>query len=324
MRGIKYFLATAAFATCTSWAAYPEKPINLVVPYPPGGTTDALARVLSAELTKSLGQSVIVENKGGAGGSLGTASVAKADPDGYTLLLGNVGPMAINPSVYKTLSYDPIEDFSPVTLVAEFPLFLVVHPDIPVRNIKELQAYAKSQPNKLNFASVGVGSLSHLTGELFASQTRVPLVHVPYKGGGPAITDLLGGQVQMMFLGIYDGNIKTGKLRALGTSAGKRAAVTPDLPTLAEEGVEGFDVSSWFGILAPKGTPEDVVAHLHREIARIVDRPDMKERIEQLGGTPVTNKPEDFQQMIGSEIQRWKKVVSDTPAVGADDEGRSQ
>ncbi len=325
LRGARYLFAATMFAGCTAvYAAYPEKPVNLVVPYPPGGTTDALARVLSAELAKSLGQPVIVENRGGAGGSLGTAAVAKAAPDGYTLLLGNIGPMAINPSVYENLSYDPGKDFAPITLVAEFPLFLVVHPDIPAKNVRELKSYAQSQPHPLNFASVGVGSLSHLTGELFSSRTGVPLMHVPYKGGGPAITDLLGGQVQMMFLGIYDGNIQSGRLRALGTSSAKRAAVTPDLPTLAEDGVEGFDVSSWFGILAPRGTPAGIVDQLHAQLAEIIARPEMRERIEKLGGTPVTNRPEVFQGLIESEIERWRSIVGDTPALGADGDGKSR
>lgn len=308
--------ACVALLSCTSAFAqnYPTKPITLVVPFPPGGTTDALARLMASELTRELGKPVVVENKGGAGGTIGSALVAKAPADGYTLLFGNQGPNAISPSIYKDLPYDAARAFQPLSLVANFPLFVVTHPSVPARNIQELLAYAKTLPKGLDYASTGVGSTSHVAGLLLAKLTGAPLVHIPYKGGGPAITDLIGGQVPLMFLGIYDENIKSGRLRAIATSSSKRAVAAPDLPTVIESGVPGFDVTAWFGILATAGTPEPIVQRLHQAIATVVSRPSVQKQIEGFGGEPVTNTPAQFSQLIASEIVRWQAILKDTQA----------
>ena len=310
-------VACVALLSCSSAFAqrYPTKPITLVVPFPPGGTTDALARLMASELTRELGKPVVVENKGGAGGTIGSALVAKAPADGYTLLFGNQGPNAISPSIYKDLPYDAAHAFKPLSLVANFPLFVVTHPSVPAHNIQELLAYARTLPKGLDYASTGVGSTSHVAGLLLAKLTGAPLVHIPYKGGGPAITDLIGGQVPLMFLGIYDDNIKTGRLRAIATSSSKRAVAAPDLPTVIESGVPGFDVTAWFGLLTTAGTPEPIVQRLHQAIATAVSRPSVQKQIEGFGGEPVTNTPDQFSQLIASDIVRWQAILKETQAI---------
>jgi tripartite-type tricarboxylate transporter receptor subunit TctC len=315
---IKAFVLAGLFSCTPVWGAYPEKPLTLVVPYPPGGTTDALARIVAAALSKDLGTTVVVENKGGAGGILGTTAVARAKPDGYTVLFGNVGPNALNVSTYKTLPYDASRDFQPISLVANFPLFLVVHPSVPAKTVQELVTYAKTLPSGLDYASVGTGSLSHLTGQLFSSSTGAPLVHIPYKGGGPAVTDLLGGQVPMMFLSVYDNNIRSGRLRAIGTSSKKRSSVAPDVPTLAESGVPNFDVTAWFGILAPAQTPAPIITLLHDKLAAILAQPSIRAQIQNFGGEPVSNSPAEFSALVTAEIERWKGIVKNTPAFTAE------
>ena len=290
---------------------YPSKPVRFVVPFAPGGTTDVLARLVGEKLSASLGQQFVVDNKPGAGGNVGTAQVAKAEPDGYTLLMGTVGTHAINASIYPSLPYDPVQDFAPVTLVATVPNVLVVNPEVPANSVAELIALAKEKPGELNFASSGNGTSIHLSGELFKAMTGVDIVHVPYKGSGPAVVDLLGGQVEMMFDNLPSSapHIKAGKLRPLGVTSKERSPTLPDVPTIAEAGVPGYEALSWFGVLVPAGTPDAVVTRLQQEIAKILADPAMRERFAELGAVPAGDTPAEFAAFIGSETAKWADVV---------------
>ena len=292
---------------------YPSKPVRFVVPFAPGGTTDVLARLVGEKLSASLGQQFVVDNKPGAGGNVGTAQVAKAEPDGYTLLMGTVGTHAINASIYPSLPYDPVQDFAPVTLVATVPNVLVVNPEVPANSVAELIALAKEKPGELNFASSGNGSSIHLSGELFKAMTGVDIVHVPYKGSGPAVVDLLGGQVQMMFDNLPSSapQIKAGKLRPLGVTSKERSPTLPDVPTIAEAGVPGYEALSWFGVLVPAGTPDAIVAKLQNEIAKALADPAMRERFAELGAVPVGGTSAEFADLITAETAKWAKVVQD-------------
>ena len=290
---------------------YPSKPVRFVVPFAPGGTTDVLARLVGEKLSASLGQQFVIDNKPGAGGNIGTAQVAKAEPDGYTILMGTVGTHAINASIYPSLPYDPVGDFAPVTLVATVPNVLVVNPELPAGSVAELIALAKEKPGELNFASSGNGTSIHLSGELFKSMTGVDIVHVPYKGSGPAMVDLLGGQVQMMFDNLPSSapQIAAGKLRPLGVTSKERSPTLPDLPTIAEAGVPGYEALSWFGVLAPAGTPDAIVATLQAEIAGVLADPAMRQRFAELGAVPVGGTPAEFATLIGTETAKWAEVV---------------
>jgi tripartite-type tricarboxylate transporter receptor subunit TctC len=301
----------APFTFAQGAANYPTKPVRLVVPFPAGGTTDILARAVAQKLSEAWGQQVIVDNRPGAGGNIGSDLVAKSKPDGYTLLMGTVGTHAINPSLYKNMPYDHVKDFVPVILVAGVPNVLVVNPSLPVHSVPELIAYAKANPGKLNFASSGNGTSIHLSGELFKAMTGVEMTHVPYKGSAPALTDLIGGQVQLMFDNLPSSLpfIKAGKLRALAVTSGARAAALPDLPTLAESGLPGFEASSWFGVLAPAGTPRDIVAKLNGAIAGWLASPEAKEKLLAQGAIAAGGAPEDFARHIGAETSKWAKVV---------------
>jgi tripartite-type tricarboxylate transporter receptor subunit TctC len=295
---------------------YPDKPIRLVVPFPAGGTTDILARAVGQKLGEHLGQQVVVDNKPGAGGNIGSDIVAKSAPDGYTLVMGTVGTHAINASLYKKMPYDHIKDFVPVSLVALVPNILVVHPSVPANSVKELIAYAKANPGKLNFASSGNGTSIHLSGELFKTTAGVEMTHVPYKGSAPAVTDLLGGQVQLMFDNMPSAlpHVKAGKLKALGVTTAKRFPAAPDIPTIAEAGVPGYEASSWFGVLAPAGTPKEIVNKLSSEIAKILQTPEIKERLLSQGAEPVGNTPDQFAAFIKAETAKWAKVVKESGA----------
>jgi tripartite-type tricarboxylate transporter receptor subunit TctC len=295
---------------------YPGKPIRIVVPFPPGGTTDILARAVGQQLAQAWGQQVIVDNRPGAGGNIGSELVAKSAPDGYTLLMGTVGTHAINPSLYAKMPYDHVKDFTPVILVAGVPNVLVVHPSVPANTVAELIAYGKANPGKLNFASSGSGTSIHLAGELFKVQTGLQMTHVPYKGSAPAIQDLLGGQVQLMFDNLPSAlpQIKAGKLRALGVTSATRAAALPDVPTIAESGLPGFEASSWFGLLAPAGTPADVVARLDAEVAKWLASPEAKEKLLAQGAIAGGGTPEDFAKHIAAETAKWAKVVKESGA----------
>ncbi len=304
-------------ATSTgSGQAYPAKPIRMICPFPPGGTTDVVARIVAQKLTAVWKEQVIVDNRTGAGGIIGTELAAKAAPDGYTVLLGSITTHAVNPALYKKLNYDPIKDFVPVTLVVSSPQLLAVHPSVAAKSVKELIALAKGKPGQLNYGSAGVGTSPHLTFELFKSMAGVDVVHVPYKGTGPAITELIGGQVQMMITGVVAlmPHVKAGKLRGLAVTSAKRVAALPDLPTVAESGVPKFNVSSWFGVFLPAGTPKPIIAKMNGEIRKIVEVPDVRQKLIDQGADPVTNTPEEFAAYVKSEMARWGKVVRDTGA----------
>jgi tripartite-type tricarboxylate transporter receptor subunit TctC len=295
---------------------WPNRPLHLVVPFPPGGTTDIVARAVAAEIGKSLGQQVIVENRAGAGGNIGSDYVAKAAPDGYTIVMGTVGTHAINVSLYSKMPYDAVKDFAPITLVASVPNVLEVNPSLPVKSVQELIAYAKANPGKLDFASSGNGTSIHLSGELFKSMTGVDMLHIPYKGSAAAITDLIGGQANLMFDNLPSSiaYIKSGQLRALAVTTLTRSPALPDVPTINESGVPGFDASSWFGVLAPAGTPKEIVDRLHDEIVKALRTPRLKANLQGQGAEPVGNTPEQFAEHIRAEIAKWAKVVKQSGA----------
>lgn len=308
----------SAFAAGHSQAqqAYPTKPIRMICPFPPGGTTDVVARLVAQKLTEAWGQQVVVDNRPGAGGIIGTEIVTKAAPDGYTVLLGSITTHAVNPALYKKLNFDPVKDFAPVSLVVSSPQLLAVHPSVAAKSVKELIALAKAKPGQLNYASAGTGTSPHLTFELFKSMAGIDVVHVPYKGTGPAITDLIGGQVQMMITGVVAlmPHVKSGKLRGLGVTSAKRVAALPDLPTIIESGIPGFDVSSWFGVFLPGGTPKPIVAKMNAEIRKILEVPEVRQRLIGQGADPASNTPEEFAAYVKAEMARWGKVVRDTGA----------
>ena len=310
--GIFFALVTALAHAQT----YPTKPIRLVVPFPPGGATDILARDVAQKLTEAWGQSVIVDNRPGAGGNIGSELVAKSAPDGYTLEMGTVGTHAINASLYAKMPYDHVKDFTPVILVAGVPNVLVVNPAVPANSVAELVAYAKANPGKLNFASSGNGTSIHLSGELFKVMAGVQITHIPYKGSAQALQDLLAGQVQLMFDNLPPSlpQIKAGKLRALAVTSATRAPALPDVPTLAESGLPGFEASSWFGILAPAGTPAPIVAKLNAEVANWLATPEAKEKLLKQGANPAGGTPQDFAKHIAAETAKWAKVVKDSGA----------
>lgn len=310
--------ATLLAGPALAQGAYPDKPVRLVVPYPPGGFTDILGRLLAEKLQPGLGQPVVVDNRGGGGSSIGSTFVARAPADGYTLLL--VAPdLAINESLMAgRLAYDARKDFAPVMQAAWSPMVLVAHPSLQARNVAELLALAKSKPGQINVASGGNGTGSHLALELFKTRAGIDLVHVPYKGNGPATSDLLGGQVAAMFLqyAVAKPHIDAGKLRALATPSGKRSPAMADVPTIAESGgpLAGFDVQPWFGIVAPAGTPQPIVARLNTELAKVMDMPDVQARLATVGAQPTTSTPQAFGQFIDAEVTRWADVVKTSGA----------
>ena len=315
-----FLLGVSAFALAAiagaQAPAYPTKPIRLVVPFPAGGATDILAREVAKHLTDAWGQSVVVDNRPGAGGNIGSELVAKAAPDGYTLEMGTVGTHAINASLYSKMPYDHVRDFVPVILVAGVPNVLEVNPALPVNSVQELIAYAKANPGKLNFASSGSGTSIHLSGELFKVMAGVQMTHVPYKGSAPALQDLIGGQVQLMFDNLPPSlpQIKAGKLRALAVTSAGRAPALPDTPTVAEAGLPGFEASSWFGVLAPAGTPPEIVNKLNAEIAKWLASPGAKEKLANVGANIAGGTPEDFARHIQAETAKWAKVVKESGA----------
>ena len=314
-------LCALAFAIAIAGVAvadpYPTRSIRLVVPFAAGGTSDIFARIIGQKLGERLGQTVVVDDRPGAGGNLGSDLVAKSAPDGYTLVLGSVGTHAINPSLYARMPYDPVKDFAPITLIANVPTVLVVNPIVPAKSVRELIAYARANPGKLNYASAGAGTTQHLAGELFKMKTGIDMVHIPYKGGAPAVTDLLGGQVQLMFpnIPVVRAYIETGKLRPLGIAASHRSPTMPDVPTIAEAAaLDSFDVATWFGILAPAGTPREVVMRLHDVMAQIMDQQETHARLAELGAEPLTSTPEEFGRYIKSEVAAWAAVVKQAGA----------
>jgi tripartite-type tricarboxylate transporter receptor subunit TctC len=296
--------------------AWPTKPVKILVPFAPGGTTDILARAIAPDLSKAFGQQFVVENKGGAGGNLGTEIVAKSPGDGYTLLMGTVGTHGINKALYPKLPYDPFKDFAPITLVAGVPNVMVVNVDKAmankINNVNDFIKYAKANPGKLNMASSGNGTSIHLAGELFKSKTGIFMAHIPYRGSGPALLDLAAGNMDVMFDNLPSAMqlIKGGKIKALAVTSSQRSAALPDVPTVEEAaGIKGFEASSWFGLLAPAGTPSDVVSRIQQEVAKSLATPAMKERLATLGAIPSGNTPAQFTALIDSEHKKWAEVV---------------
>ena len=291
--------------------AYPTRPIRFIVPFAPGGSTDTLARTLGIKLGEALGQQVVVDNRAGGNGNIGTDLVAHAAPDGYTILLGYIANLAIGPSLYAKLPYDPVKDFAPITLLAVAPNILVVHPSVPAKNFKEFIAYAKANPTKINFASAAIASPGHLSGELLNLAAGIHMQHVPYKGAGQAVVDLVGGQVQVMVSGMSSvmPHIKAGRLRPLAVTGARRSPAVPEVPTIAESGFPKFEATAWYGVLAPAGTSPAIVTRLHDEIIRALKMPDVKERLEYVGFEIVGSTPAAFGAYIKAEITKWAPVV---------------
>ena len=299
------------FAAAAAETPYPTRPVRFIVPFAPGGSTDTLARTLAQRLTDALGQQVVVDNRSGGNGNIGTEIVARAVPDGHTIVLGYIANLGIGPSLYAKLPFDPVKDFAPVTLLAVAPNILVAHPSLPVKNVRELVVYAKAHPQKVNYASAAVASLGHLAGELLNSSAGIRMQHVPYKGSGQAVIDLLAGQVQIMFSGMSSvmPHIKAGKLRPLAVTGAQRSPATPEVPTIAEAGYPGFEASAWYSVMAPAGTPKTVVTRLNGEILRALKIPEVKERLENVGFELVGSSPDECGTYIRNEIVKWAKVV---------------
>jgi len=292
-------------------AGYPSRPVKLVIPFPPGGPLDIIGRAIAQKASEDWGQSVVVDNRPGAGGNIGADLVAKSPPDGYTILMGALSTHAVNPSLYGTMPYDAVKDFAPISLVAVTPNVLVVNASLPVSSAKEFVAYAKANSGKLAFGSGSNGSAGHLAGELFKVDTGTDIVHVPYKGGAPATQALLAGDTQFMFDNLANAmpQVKAGKLKALAVTTALRSKLAPELPTMAEAGLAGFDISTWFGLLAPAGTPKDVIAKWNAEVTKILNSPDMRERLTAQGAEPAPTTPEQFAAFIQSEIPKYARIV---------------
>ncbi|MEO7133301.1 MAG: tripartite tricarboxylate transporter substrate binding protein [Vicinamibacterales bacterium] len=296
--------------------AYPNRPIKLVIPFPPGGPLDLAGRAIGQKLQDAWGQPVVIENRPGAGGNIGADVVAKSAPDGYSLVMGALSTHAVNPHLFAKMPYDALKDFAPVTLVATTPNVLVVNAMVPANDVRELVALAKASPGKLSFASGSNGSAGHLAGELFKTLAAIDIVHVPYKGGAPAMQDLLGGQVQFMFdnLANSTAQLKAGRLKALAVTTAKRSSLAPELPTMTEVGVAGFDISTWYGIMAPANTPPDIVRKLNAEIVKILASDDMRERLKAQGAEAAPTTPEEFAGFIRAEWTKYAKIVKDSGA----------
>ena len=295
---------------------YPDKPIRMIVPFAAGGILDIVARAVGERLSGSLGQPVVADIRGGAGGAIGCEIAARAAPDGYTLLTGHIGTHAINPSLSSKLGYDPVRDFAPITLAATFPLALFVHPSVPAQSVRELVALAKSRPGQLNFASAGNGGPTHMAGEMLKAMARIDIVHVPYKGNAAALTDLLAGRAQMFFSNLVTAmpHARAGRLRAIAVSTAKRSQRVPELPTIAESGVPGYEMTNWIGMFAPAATPRPIVLRLNRDITSILATADLRERFLEQGVDLAGSTPEEFAAFVRSELAKWRKVVKDSGA----------
>ncbi len=307
---------TATDAHAQSAQTYPSRPVRWIVPFAPAGPTDLMSRAVAEKVSQRLGQQFVVDNRPGAGGNIGAEVVAKSAPDGYTLMIGHVGTHAINVTLYPKLAFDPVRDFTPITLIATLPLALILHPSVPAKNVKELIAHAKAHPGQLNFASAGNGGPTHLTGELLKTSAGIDIVHVPYKGNAAALIDLVAGRVQMMFSNMLTSmpHVRAGKLRAIAISSPKRSPQAPDLPTIADSGVPGFSAVPWYGVLGPAGLPRPIVAKLNSEISQAIALPDMHERFVAQGIDLQSSTPEQFAALIKSEVVKWRKVVRDAGA----------
>ncbi|MBI4194339.1 MAG: tripartite tricarboxylate transporter substrate binding protein [Betaproteobacteria bacterium] len=312
MKWIVALAATlAAVAPAAAQEKYPTRPVRFVVPYAAGGSTDTLARTIGQKLSDYLGEQVVVDNRPGASGDIGMTLVARATPDGHTIVLGYIANLGIGPSLYAKMPYDPVNDFEPITQVAGASNIVVAHPSVPAKNFKEFIAYAKANPKKVNFASAGVASVGHLTGELLNNMAGIDMVHIPYKGSGQAISDLVGGHVKLMISGMASTlpHVRSGKLRGLATTGARRTPATPDLPTIAESGFPGFEASSWFGVLAPAKTPKPIITRLHADIVKSLKDPAVSQRLTNVGFELVGGTPQEFAAYIKSEIRKWEKVV---------------
>jgi len=304
------------FSGMVAAQAYPARPVRLIVPAPPGSAPDFLSRLISPKLTDMWGQPIVIDNVVGAGGNIGTDRVAKAAADGYTLLFNTIGPISVNVSMYKELPYDPQKDLAPITLVAKVPNILVVHPSVPVRNVRELIAYGKANPGKLRYASPGSGTSPHLAAELLNTSTGLKMLHVPYKSSAQMTTDLLGGQVEVMFHNapVVLPHIKAGTARGLGVTSSNRQSSAPDIPTVAEAGVPGFEVTAWFGFMAPGNTSAAVINKVHADVVKALAIPDVRERMLPQAAEPVGNTPQEYAAFITAEIAKWAKVVKESGA----------
>ncbi len=318
MNKIKYLLTAtligcgaAGGAFAQGVANYPSKPVRFIAPFPPGGSTDLLARLVAQKLTEAWGQQVIVENRGGAAGTIGVELAARAAPDGYTIVMGHVGTFGVNPTLYPKLSYDAIRDFAPVTVLATVPNGMAVHPSLPVKTARDFIALAKARPNELLYASGGSGSASHLAGEYFKLLTKINMVHVPYKGTAPAMISMISGETTMTITGMValGPHVKSKRLKLLGVATMKRLPIAPDVPTIHESGAPGYDANQWYGVLTQAAVPRDIVAKLHGDIVKVMARPDVRERLAADGAEAVANTPEQFAAHIKAEIARWAPVV---------------
>ena len=315
MRQRRLFLSGAGMlalsGTVRAQTAWPAHAVRIVVPYPPGGTTDILARLAAARLSDALHQSFVVENRPGASGAIGTQAVAKAAPDGYTLVMGTASTHGVNSALYKALPYDAVRDFSPVTLVASTPNVIAVNPAVPVRTLGELLALARANPGRITFGSTSQGGSPHMSAELLKAMTKVDMVHVPYKGASPMLADLMGGQIQVGFDNLPStiGHIRSGKVRGIAVTTTRRWPGAPDLPTVAESGVPGYEVSGWFGLLAPAGTPAPILELMQQTIAAALKLPEVSRQMFELGAEPVGNTPEEFARVVAAEVRKWRGVV---------------
>ena len=312
MKTVKAVLSIAAlaFAAAASAQQYPTKPIKVISPWAPGGPAEALGRVVTAKMAEALGQPIVIESRGGANGEIGTASVAKSAPDGYTILLSHLGPTAISPALKKDLPYDPVKDFEPISQVVAGPTLLVVRNDLPVKSVKELVDYAKANPGKLSYGSVGIGSTTHLAGEMLNQTAGLDTVHVPYKGSTPILVDLMGGRLAFAFVGISGSlqQARAGQVRAIAISTLTRSPSAPDIPAVAET-LPGFELNSWYGMMVPAGTPKPIVARLNQELVRALKMPDVVEWMKQNGLDPAPTTPEEHAAYIKAEIAKWAKIV---------------
>jgi tripartite-type tricarboxylate transporter receptor subunit TctC len=313
-------LVAVVFALAPHLAAaenYPERPIRFVVPYAAGGTTDLLSRAIAQKLSEAIGQPVVPDNRPGAGGNVGAEIVAKSPPDGYTMLMAPVSPMAINVTLYgNKMTFNPEKDFAPITLVAKVPLVLVVHPSVPVKTLQELIALAKSKPGQLNYGSAGNGSSNHLVGEMLKTAAGIDIVHIPYRGGGPAMMAVVAGQIDMLVgqVPTVASMVNSGRLRAIAVSGAKRSPALPAVPTIAESGLPGFDATAWYSIVVPAGTPKPIIARLHTELVKILNSPDIRARLISEGADVETSTPEELAAFVRAEIPKWEKAVKDSGA----------
>ncbi len=318
MNKIKYLVTSAVIGCSLASAAYaqgatsyPTKPVRFIAPFPPGGSTDLLARLVAQKLTEAWGQQIVVENRGGAAGTIGVEAAARSAPDGYTIVMGHVGTFGVNPTLYPKLSYDAIRDFAPITVLATVPNGMAVHPSLPVKTARDFIALARSRPGELLYASGGSGSASHLAGEYFKLLTRINMVHVPYKGTAPAMISMISGETTMTITGMValGPHVKSNRLKLLGVATMKRLAIAPEIPTIHESGVPGYDANQWYGVLTQAAVPRDIVSKLHADIVKVMMRPDVKERLAADGAEAVANTPEQFAAHIKAEIARWAPVV---------------